>query len=150
MTTVRPLSADPVLAPLLRARPLPRRSGAFVVEMAKKPALARQDPAGYVREQLTAQAFGAVLDEMGIANTHIACIWGVSESVVRGVRSRAKPLTLSKVQQLPDDLRAAIDRKTDELLAELRALRASLPALSEALRSSAPAAANDHHIPRPR
>ena len=80
--------------------------------MAPKPALARQDPQGFVREQLVAKAFDTALREMGIANTTIADLWGVSESVVRRVRSREKPLTLSKVQQLPADLRQAIDAKT--------------------------------------
>ena len=138
-------AADPVLAPLLSAKPLRRPSGSFVA-MAPKPALMRQDPRGFVREQMVAKAFDMVLREEGIANTAIADMWGVSESVVRRVRCREKPLTLSKVQQLPPDLREAIDAKTEELLADLRDLRAGLPVLPDDLRSALPS--NDHHVRR--
>ena len=128
--------------PVVRPKPITR--------FARKPALEREDPEGLVREQVTARAFGLVLDEERIANTTIAAIWGVTESVVRGVRDRKKPLTLAKVQQLPEHLRSALDRKTDELLADLRALRASLPLADESLRSGAPVPGNDHYLARPR
>jgi hypothetical protein len=138
-------AADPVLAPLLT------RAKALGLVLPRKPASLKQDPVGFVRAQVTAKAFDTVLTARRIANTTIADMWGgVSESVVRGVRSGDKPFTLSKVQQLPPDLREAIDAKTEELLADLRRLAASLPLLTDDLRSGAPAPSNDHHVARPR
>ena len=128
-----PAAVDSLIDSLLRPKRIGRVSG-----FAHKPALRRADPDGFVREQVTAVAFGLVLDEMRIANTTIASVWGVSESIVRGVRNRNRPLSYAKVHALPEDLRAALDRKTDDLMDRLRRLRASLPPVDESLRALLP------------
>jgi hypothetical protein len=116
MTTVRPMPADPVLAPLLRARPLPRRSGSFVVvEMAKKPALAAIDPEmlSVTRRMADVLAFTMANFQhadgrIGVSNVELARWIGRSESIIRGWKSRNKPIPTYHLMKLPEDFREAL------------------------------------------
>jgi hypothetical protein len=137
MTTVRPLSADPVLAPLLRARPLPRRSGSYPA-MAPKPALEARHAERLRQERVMALVFGDLLASFGFNNCTAASWFGVVETVVRGMRDRKRPITGMHLAQMPEDFANA-------LLAETRKrirLNDSLPMMPEHLRSQAPQ--NDH------
>jgi hypothetical protein len=138
MTTVRPLSADPVLAPLLRPRTL-GKSGTYA--MAPKPALQAKDPEKLRRERVIALAFGDVIDAAGLSNCDVADLWGCSEVIVRNVRSRKCPLAYDKVLALPKDVRAALDAEAERRMS----LNDSLPMVDESLRAASALTANDHY-----
>lgn len=59
---------------------------------ARKPALAKYQPASLAQDQRIAVALVAAMDAHGMTNCHLAALLGLSESVIRRWKTREKPI----------------------------------------------------------
>lgn len=84
--------------------PPPRESGPGL----RKPSLRERSPRLLAAGVAAANVLDAWMRRRGVSNCEIAETWGVSERVVRDLRSREKPLHVAHVLALPAQARRAL------------------------------------------
>lgn len=114
MTVARESSPPSAIALPARAKTLGKLTGAF----AKKPALDAFKAEQLREERLMARALDATMSVLDVKNTEVAEWLGVSEKIVRDLRTREKVLQGRQIAKMPEDFRAAL------LIASNRLLRA--------------------------
>ena len=129
---------DPILAPLLSAKPLRKQSGSHTVVMEHRPALEKRDAEKLRLERACSIAFGEALSAHDISDIAAAEMLGVSATLIRNWKQRKAAVPFVYVMQLSEDVFTTLVRKARERMA----LRDSLPLMPEALRAARPD--NDH------
>lgn len=74
----------------------------------RKPRLAIENPRMLAAERCAANVLDAWVRRRGVHNAELAEAWGVSEAIVRGLRTRERPLRVAHVLMLPATARRAL------------------------------------------
>ncbi len=83
------------------------RSGTYPVTPApsgpgiRKPRCQQDDPVLLAAERQAANVLDAWMRARGESNVSLARAWGISESIVRDLRTRHRPLTVGRILLLP-------------------------------------------------
>lgn len=78
------------------------------MERPRKPQLAKTKPEMFQAECAAANALDQWMLRRGVSNVELAELWCVSESIVRDLRTRVRPLRVAHVLMLPVHARRAL------------------------------------------